>query len=224
MGDCARPPLAPRVTPTCVIAQLKITGLKYESTERDIEGFFHTLGTAIRSVRVITDKETRKSKGFGFIEFKVTSARPEARQCMHSLAHTPIAFPRWRPALLPSHLSYAGPPPPRLHRAVRLWPPRSSSAVENSLAARSASRSRTRHGTATTVVGSNLCTGGPAGGALKACAGTDRHWAAIPCQPEETGSLLAAVSVEASSWPLKPTQKRGQNHEESHAATPEVRP
>ena len=41
--------------------------LPYEVTESELEGMFKEFGT-VSSVKIITDKYTQKSKGFGFVE------------------------------------------------------------------------------------------------------------------------------------------------------------
>ncbi len=43
-----------------------VGNLDYEVTEDDLEGIFEEYGT-VNSVKVITDKYTKKSKGFGFV-------------------------------------------------------------------------------------------------------------------------------------------------------------
>lgn len=44
--------------------------LKYEVTEDDLKNFFDEKGIAVKSVSVITDKFSGRSKGFGFAEFE----------------------------------------------------------------------------------------------------------------------------------------------------------
>ena len=47
--------------------KLYVGGLPYATTEADLEGLFSEHGT-VESVRVITDRDTGRSKGFGFVE------------------------------------------------------------------------------------------------------------------------------------------------------------
>ena len=47
--------------------KLYVGGLPYATTEADLKELFSEHGT-VESVRVITDRETGRSKGFGFVE------------------------------------------------------------------------------------------------------------------------------------------------------------
>jgi RNA recognition motif-containing protein len=48
-------------------AKIYVGGLPYSATEEQLTELFGTHGT-VRSARVITDKFTGKSRGFGFVE------------------------------------------------------------------------------------------------------------------------------------------------------------
>ena len=52
--------------------------LPYEVTESELEGMFKEFGT-VSSVKIITDKYTQKSKGFGFVEM------PEEEEAMKAI-------------------------------------------------------------------------------------------------------------------------------------------
>jgi RNA recognition motif-containing protein len=47
--------------------KLYVGGLFYDTTDKQLEDLFATHGT-VESARVITDKFTGRSKGFGFVE------------------------------------------------------------------------------------------------------------------------------------------------------------
>src|SRR5262245_10882701 len=57
-------------------ATLYVGNLTYETTDRDLGRLFTEFG-AVLSARVIVDRETGKSKGFGFVELK-TAAQGQA--------------------------------------------------------------------------------------------------------------------------------------------------
>ena len=48
-------------------SKLYVGNLGYEVSSHDLEGFFAPHGT-IRSAQVVSDRETGRSKGFGFVE------------------------------------------------------------------------------------------------------------------------------------------------------------
>jgi RNA recognition motif-containing protein len=52
---------------------LYVGNLPWEATEADLEGVFSQYGTVISS-RIITDKETGRARGFGFVEVKDADA------------------------------------------------------------------------------------------------------------------------------------------------------
>jgi len=47
---------------------LFIGSLAYATTDESLKAFFETIGE-VTSARVVTDRETGRSKGFGFVEF-----------------------------------------------------------------------------------------------------------------------------------------------------------
>ncbi len=49
--------------------KLYVGGLSYSTTEGSLESLFAQAGT-IDSVRIITDRETGRAKGFGFVEMQ----------------------------------------------------------------------------------------------------------------------------------------------------------
>ncbi len=49
--------------------KLYIGNLEFGVTESDLKGFIESKGLTVKEVRVITDKFSGRSKGFGFAEF-----------------------------------------------------------------------------------------------------------------------------------------------------------
>lgn len=47
---------------------LFIGSLAWATTDDSLKAFFETIGE-VSSARVVTDRDTRKSRGFGFVEF-----------------------------------------------------------------------------------------------------------------------------------------------------------
>lgn len=60
-------------------AKLYIGNLSYQANERELEDLFTSVGL-VKSVRLITDRETGRSKGFAFIEMDNASLASEAIQ------------------------------------------------------------------------------------------------------------------------------------------------
>jgi len=54
--------------------KLYVGGLPYQVTEEDVRQMFTEYGD-VTSVRIITDRETGRSKGFGFVEMESDNAR-----------------------------------------------------------------------------------------------------------------------------------------------------
>jgi len=52
--------------------KLYVGNLSYETTSADLEALFSPIGTC-ESVAVITDRETGRSRGFGFVEMSSSS-------------------------------------------------------------------------------------------------------------------------------------------------------
>ena len=57
--------------------KLFVGGLPYSTTDRQLEELFTQAGT-VSSATVITDRETGRSKGFGFVEFENDAEADEA--------------------------------------------------------------------------------------------------------------------------------------------------
>jgi RNA recognition motif-containing protein len=51
------------------MSNLFIGSLAYATTDDSLKAFFETVG-AVKSARVITDRDTGRSKGFGFVEYE----------------------------------------------------------------------------------------------------------------------------------------------------------
>jgi RNA recognition motif-containing protein len=66
----------------CVSMKLYVGNLPYSTTEEDLRTLFSQYGT-VDSVAVITDRDTGRSKGFGFVEF---SDDNEARNAIQGLS------------------------------------------------------------------------------------------------------------------------------------------
>ncbi|GGD54576.1 RNA recognition motif domain-containing protein [Lacimicrobium alkaliphilum] len=61
--------------------KLYVGNLSYQMTDADLEAAFAAFG-AVSSAKIITDRETNRSKGFGFVEF---DDRAEAEAAIESL-------------------------------------------------------------------------------------------------------------------------------------------
>lgn len=61
--------------------KLYVGNLSYEVTESELNELFSPFGT-VESVKIITDRLTGNSKGFGFVEM---SSRQEAQQAINEL-------------------------------------------------------------------------------------------------------------------------------------------
>ncbi len=61
--------------------KLYVGGLPYSTTEADLKELFSEHGT-VESARVITDRQTGRSKGFGFVEM---SSQEEAEAAIEKL-------------------------------------------------------------------------------------------------------------------------------------------
>ncbi|MEC4671215.1 MAG: RNA-binding protein [Nitrospirota bacterium] len=64
-------------------SKLYVGGLPYSATETQMEALFAEHGT-VESTRVITDKFTGKSRGFGFVEMSSPSEAQAAIAAIHS--------------------------------------------------------------------------------------------------------------------------------------------
>eukprot|EP00735_Rhodelphis_limneticus_P005166 TRINITY_DN1690_c0_g1::TRINITY_DN1690_c0_g1_i2::g.17694::m.17694 TRINITY_DN1690_c0_g1::TRINITY_DN1690_c0_g1_i2::g.17694 ORF type:complete len:489 (-),score=64.63,sp/Q5RC80/RBM39_PONAB/41.46/6e-73,RRM_1/PF00076.17/8.5e-19,RRM_1/PF00076.17/5.3e-18,RRM_1/PF00076.17/0.00011,RRM_5/PF13893.1/2.1e-08,RRM_5/PF13893.1/5.6e-11,RRM_5/PF13893.1/2.7e-08,RRM_6/PF14259.1/2.9e-12,RRM_6/PF14259.1/8.8e-14,RRM_6/PF14259.1/2.7,RBM39linker/PF15519.1/9.7e-13,Nup35_RRM_2/PF14605.1/7.9,Nup35_RRM_2/PF14605.1/0.36,Nup35_ len=71
-----------------------VNQLVRKATEKDIEEFFEKCGK-VKDVRLITDRYTRKSKGFGYVEFESAESVPAALQLNGTLLYGfPVAVKR----------------------------------------------------------------------------------------------------------------------------------
>lgn len=61
--------------------KLYVGGLAYETTEKELQELFAQHGT-VESVAIIMDRDTNRSKGFGFVEM---STAEEAQKAISSL-------------------------------------------------------------------------------------------------------------------------------------------
>lgn len=61
--------------------RLYVGGLPYQTTEQDLIDLFGSLG-AVTSASVITERETGRSKGFGFVDMSTTE---EAQRAIEQL-------------------------------------------------------------------------------------------------------------------------------------------
>ena len=63
-------------------AKIYVGGLPYATTDEELSNLFSTHGT-VQSARVITDKFTGKSRGFGFVEMGSDEEAQKAIQALH---------------------------------------------------------------------------------------------------------------------------------------------
>ena len=63
-------------------SKLYVGGLPYSTDEQQLEDLFATHGT-VESARVITDKFTGQSRGFGFVEMATSNESSEAIAALH---------------------------------------------------------------------------------------------------------------------------------------------
>lgn len=66
--------------------KLFIGSLPWSVNDSDLKSLFEPYGN-VQSAKVITDKQTRRSKGFGFVEFETES---EAAAAMKALNETEV--------------------------------------------------------------------------------------------------------------------------------------
>jgi cold-inducible RNA-binding protein len=62
--------------------KLFVAGLPFDMDNRDLQEMFELYGT-VYSAKVITDRESGKSKGFGFVEYAKKSDAQEAMQLLN---------------------------------------------------------------------------------------------------------------------------------------------
>ena len=61
--------------------RIYVGNIPFNCTEEELEELFATHG-AVESVKIITDRETGRSRGFAFVEFEEESAAEQARQAL----------------------------------------------------------------------------------------------------------------------------------------------
>ena len=61
--------------------KLYVGNLPYKTDEGDLKGQFSEFGS-VKSVKIITDRDTGRSKGFGFVEMETEE---EAQNCVENL-------------------------------------------------------------------------------------------------------------------------------------------
>lgn len=64
-------------------SKVYVGGLPYSATEAEVEALFAEHGT-VESARVITDKYTGQSRGFGFVEMSTQEEAAAAISALHS--------------------------------------------------------------------------------------------------------------------------------------------
>ncbi len=64
-------------------SKIYVGGLPYSATESEVETLFGAHGT-VESAKVITDKYTGQSRGFGFVEMSSPSEAQAAISALHS--------------------------------------------------------------------------------------------------------------------------------------------
>jgi cold-inducible RNA-binding protein len=64
-------------------SKVYVGGLPYSATEAEVEALFAEYGT-VESARVITDKYTGQSRGFGFVEMATQEEAQAAINALHS--------------------------------------------------------------------------------------------------------------------------------------------
>ncbi|HHX44935.1 MAG TPA: RNA-binding protein [Chloroflexi bacterium] len=63
--------------------KLYVGNLAYATTEDELQNLFGTVGQ-VESVALITDRETGRAKGFGFVEMETEAAAQEAIQRLNN--------------------------------------------------------------------------------------------------------------------------------------------
>jgi RNA recognition motif-containing protein len=62
--------------------KLFVAGLPSDLDDQELQEIFEAYGT-VGSAKVITDRETRKSRGFGFVEFPTDAEAEAAMKALH---------------------------------------------------------------------------------------------------------------------------------------------
>jgi RNA recognition motif-containing protein len=66
--------------------KLYVGNLTYQVTDSELEQLFSQFGT-VQSAQVITDRDTGRSKGFGFVEMDTDAEAQEAIRGLHDQEH-----------------------------------------------------------------------------------------------------------------------------------------
>ena len=66
--------------------KLYVGNLTYNVNESDLEGLFSQFGT-VQSAQIIVDRDTNRSKGFGFVEMETDAQAQAAIQALHDQEH-----------------------------------------------------------------------------------------------------------------------------------------
>jgi RNA recognition motif-containing protein len=66
--------------------KLHVGNLTYSATSSDLQGWFTPFGT-VQSAQVISDRETGRSKGFGFVEMDTDTQAQAAIRGLHDQDH-----------------------------------------------------------------------------------------------------------------------------------------
>jgi cold shock CspA family protein len=69
-----------------VAKKLYVGNLTYNVNESDLEGLFSQFGT-VQSAQIIVDRDTNRSKGFGFVEMETDAQAQAAIQGLHDQDH-----------------------------------------------------------------------------------------------------------------------------------------
>ena len=66
--------------------QIYVGNMNYRTTEEDINGLFSQYGE-VESVKLISDRETGRAKGFGFVTMNDDAAAKEAIEALNEKEH-----------------------------------------------------------------------------------------------------------------------------------------
>jgi cold-inducible RNA-binding protein len=86
-----------------IYMKLFVAGLPYDLDDAELEEIFEKFGT-VASAKVTMDKETGKSRGFGFVDMPITE---EARDAMESLNEISLGK---KPLVIKEAEQRSGPP------------------------------------------------------------------------------------------------------------------
>lgn len=66
--------------------RLFVGNIPYATTEEELRDLFAETGGSVKSVRIITDFDTRRSKGYGFVEMGTAEEAEKAIQALNGHA------------------------------------------------------------------------------------------------------------------------------------------